>query len=115
MWQGRHHIQIISGSLAASCFVAFTQIVSRGNGELPASLSYAVVFFSIAIPLLTACSLVPVSDAYLLKHKHFPILLTCIYLIAGAGIFCLFLSFGWLPAFAFLLSVAAVPSLISKY
>jgi len=101
-----HSAQIISGSLAASCFVALTQIVSRGNGELPAALSYAVMFFAVAIPLLVAWSIVPFTDKDLLTRKGFVWLMLLGWLAALAGLFCLFLSFGWLYATTFAISNA---------
>jgi hypothetical protein len=100
----RHPAQILSGSLAASCFVAFTQVVSRGNGDLPAALHWGVMLFAAAIPLLVACSLIPTYDKRRTLHNT---TLFVAWLLGLAGIFCLFLSFGGQCATAFVLSIVA--------
>src|SRR4051812_12536715 len=98
--------QVVSASLAASCFVAVTQILTRTD-PLPPALFNAVCIFALAIPPLAALSMItPVDPAKVQKTGNVYVTFLFIsWLTAVVGFWFLFSYFSTLVAVLFGVSV----------
>ena len=98
----RHPSQVFSASLGASCFIAVTQILSRG-GDLPKVLFCALILFAFSLPILSiVCFVNAPKEVKNTKDMINIILLYLAWLSGIAGIALVFLSFG-LPVLLVLL------------
>jgi hypothetical protein len=99
--------RMISGTLAGSCFVALTQIITRD--KLSSSLHYAVLCFAVAIPTLAAYILYPPtferqrSAGWPLAYCVFHLGYLAVVLTALLGLSLLFFSIGWSAVILFCL------------
>ena len=112
----KYNFQLISGSLAASSFVAFTQIVSRGS-NLDASLYVAIFCFALGIPMLAVLATVPISQAAMLNNKKRPHRAWTVapMLLPIIGVGSMFASYGSLFLIVYVLGVCASLLLAKKF
>lgn len=111
----KHYGQILSGSLAASCFVAFTQIVSRG-GEISTSLHAAIFCFAMSIPVLIVVAVSRIEQIDKVAAKAwYKIFMFIFWLLPAIGLGCMFANYGKEVLYAYFVSIGIAAWLILRF